>query len=92
MRWVYYGVALLATCLAGLLWYVVLVIYPAAPRAAALTTSAAMLPVVPVLHTASPALLPATGEKFLCVAGYVARQKGDVVETLLVDNKPVQCR
>ena len=31
-------------------------------------------------------------ERFFCLAGYVARQIGNSVETLLLDNQPVPCR
>ena len=91
MRWVYYGVAAVATVLSALLWYVVLVIYPTSSSVHVATSmpSARTLPVLPVLRAASP--VSVDGERFICVAGYVAKQTGDVVETLLVENKPVPC-
>lgn len=91
MRWVYYFVAVVATALACLLWLFVFGRFSGAssvPSAAPVTAS---LPVVPVLRPA-PASTAPSDERFMCVAGYVARQRGNTVETLLVENKPVACR
>ena len=89
MRWVYYAVALLATVLAGLLWLFVFGQFR--PAGSVPAPVAASLPVVPVLRPAPPATVGGERERFFCVAGYVARQTGNSVETLLVGNKPVRC-
>lgn len=97
MRWVYYGVALAATALACLLWLFVFGLWPApssvpAPAVVRPAASAGLLPVPPVLRPAAAGSVSGSGEeRFFCLAGYVARQAGNSVETLLVDNKPVRC-
>lgn len=95
MRWVYYGISVVATALACLLW---LFVFGVLPRAGSVPAAAPVvaaplpgrLPVPPKLR---PAVVSRDGqrERFFCVAGYVARQTGNSVETLLVENKPVKC-
>lgn len=93
MRWVYYGVAVAASLVAALLWYVVLVIYPSVSGASFASRPAPpdVLPVAPVLHPLVPSAVRSPAPRLLCVAGYYAKQTGDAVETLLIDNKPVPC-
>ena len=97
MRWFYYGVAIAATALACLLWLFVFGVWPGAslvpaPAVARPVASAGLLPVPPVLRPAAAGSVSGPArERFFCVAGYVARQTGNSVETLLVDNKPVRC-
>ena len=98
MRWFYYGVAIAATALACLLWLFVFGLWPAAssvpaPAVARPVASAGLLPVPPVLRPAvAGSVSGSTRERFFCLAGYVARQTGNSVETLLLDNQPVPCR
>lgn len=98
MRWFYYGVAIAATALACLLWLLVFGVWPGAslvpaPAVARPVASAGLLPVPPVLRPAAAVSISAPSrERFFCLAGYVARQTGNSVETLLLDNQPVPCR
>ena len=98
MRWFYYGVAIAATALACLLWLFVFGLWPAAssvpaPVVVRVPVVSASLPVPPVLRPAvAVSVSGSRRERFFCLAGYVARQTGNSVETLLVDNQPVPCR
>jgi hypothetical protein len=97
MRWVYYGVALAATALACVLWLFVFGVLPRAssvpaPAVTGATVVSASLPVPAVLRPAVAGSVPdSSSERFFCLAGFVARQTGNSVETLLVDNQPVPC-
>ncbi len=90
MRWVYYAVAVLATLAACWLWLFIF----SQGRASSVPVAAPVapsLPVVPVLRPASVSTAAAGRERFFCLAGYVARQTGNSVGTLLVEDKPVRC-
>jgi len=90
MRWVYYSVALLATLVACWLW---LFIFSQGRAGPVPVPAPAVLPVPPLLRPASAVSIDASlSERFFCVAGFVARQTGNSVETLLVGNRPVPCR
>lgn len=92
MRWFYYGVALVATALSALLWFFVLGgsgVAPSVPEASPLSAS---IPVAPALRPALAVSVAGSRDvRLFCLAGFVARQTGDSVETLLVDGRPVPC-
>ena len=93
MRWFYYGVALVATALSALLWLFVLGGSGVASSVPADLPVPASIPVAPELRPAPAVSVAGPRDvRLFCLAGFVARQTGSSVETLLVENRPVPCR